>query len=197
MFRLKQWLMLLMAISFVVADDGAGGDFVIDEPETPEVAETPMEPETTPETPEVAETPTEPETTPESEEMAAIKAELEEMRAFREEQQNFMSEAQKKALVTEAVSELNQKYTDFDVDVIQAHLQEMVDSGDEKQIARAEMMNNPVGWELLHMQLSAEGNDGVFMAPRGVSKEPFDVAKASAKAEDGDEAAQMALLYGN
>jgi len=122
----------------------------------------------------------------EDDEIATLKAELEETKAWREEQ------IQKEA-TTLAIDELQGKYPDFDVNKIIEYLQHVAK---EEGAEKADEINNPIGWENIYLTKFRKKDevDTLFDRGRGEAKEPFDFKKGFEKALNGDKESLAELL---
>jgi hypothetical protein len=99
---------------------------------------------------------------------------IEELKAFKNEIEN------ERAIVT-ATNELVAKHSDFDITKIAEKIKGMEPDEQEK-------FNNPLGWELLHLQHFQKRavEFDPFDTGRGASKEPFDFDGAYEKLGKGD-----------
>ena len=114
-----------------------------------------------------------------------LKKEIEELKQFKEE-------AEREKAIFEANAALSKQYPDFDLAKIKDKLLEIQKEDPEE----AERLNNPVGWENLHLKYFAKKDVAVdpFDAGRGGAKEPFDFEETRKKALSGNKKAQIELF---
>ena len=175
----------------IVEDGGGGGeepiDFVIDDDPTP--PESKKEAGGDDKTPHKGEPKKEPKSDngdkkPELDEETKKKLEkVEELAEFKREQDI-------KEAINSAVSSIKEGHPDFDIEQVASYLKDL----NEKNPAKAEMLNNPAGWELIHLKHFAKDAEGVFDPGRGKADEPFEFEKVQKKALTGDKKAMAKLL---
>lgn len=185
-------LAFLMLFSFLkIVEDGSGGggeepiDFVIDDEPTPAEKKTEEgggkvapadEPKKEVKEPKSAK--------PELDEETKKKLEkVDELAEFKREQDI-------RAAITSAVNTIREGHPDFDIEKVSSYLQEL----NEKDPSKAESLNNPAGWELIHIKHFAKDAEGVFDPGRGKADEPFEFEKVQKQALTGDKRAMAKLL---
>lgn len=178
----KSWMrlwMLMIGIFAIVDDGGAGGgddlDFIIDDP-APEPKKEEVK------APEVKEPPKLSGGLSEEE-----KSELEELKKFRDDLSNERA-------VYEANAALTKEYPDFDIAKITSKLKEIAKTDPDK----ASALNNPTGWENLHLRHFAKREEGgdPFDPGRKGADEPFDF-DATQKAALGGDKRSLNKLFEN
>jgi len=105
------------------------------------------------------------------------------------ELQAFKAEIENERAVVAATNELLEKHPDFDITKIAEKIKGM--NADEQ-----EKFNNPLGWELLHLQHFQKKavEFDPFDTGRGASKEPFDFSGAFEKLDKGDRSVVADLI---
>jgi len=154
----------------VVDDEGAGaddvGDFEIeDEPE--------VEAE-------------EKEEVKQKEENSPVNAEIEELKAFK-------NQMEAERATSSAIASLTEKYPNFNAELIASELQKIEKEEGEEA---AERLNNPLGWENIHLKKfnKVKPSHAEFDRGRGETREPFDFKKGFEKAYGGDKSSIHDLL---
>lgn len=121
-----------------------------------------------------------------NEEMEALKAENAKNAEWIEEQKGIIA-------TQEAVASLSEKYPNFDAQKITEYLESIAK---EKGSEEADKLNNPLGWEIIHLTefKRDEKVDPQFDRGDGGSTETFDAKEAMKKAQVGDKEAMAKLL---
>ena len=177
----------MLPLFIVDNDDGGGGgdvdneidpnDFIIEDDETEAGGEENKKDEGSESPPE------------ESEKKSALLDEetLKEL----EELKEFKDEITRKQAIIDATNELKQEHPDFDLEKVTAKLKEI----HKKNPQEAERLNNPTGWEVLHLKYfkSKSVEADPFDAGRG-ARENFDFKKTQELALSGDKRALAALM---
>lgn len=106
----------------------------------------------------------------------------------------IISKEQKEKAVNTAVAGIKTDYPTFDESKIIDKLKEI----QKTDSAKAAALNNPAGWELLHLKYFEPKNvdNDDFDGGRNNKKEPFDHDEALSKAKTGDTKA-LSALYEN